>query len=136
MFRPRGVVNPIGDAPPGRPKVLTWPVARGSTSVRSWPEKAWKGARWPSGDQASSCGADREFGQRASWYLVPPGLIRYSVSGPDPPPGAQGVYWGRTQPVPTLCHGTLARAVLAASSVSGWAGATPAVVAAVSRTAL
>ena len=79
MFRPRGVVNPIGDAPPGRPKVLTWPVARVSTSVRSWPEKAWKSARWPSGDQASSCGADREFGQRASWYLVPPGLIRYSV---------------------------------------------------------
>ena len=132
MFRPRGVVNPIGFASPRMTKVLTCPVARVSTWVPPLPEKTWNSARWPSGDQAISCGANRQSGHLASWYLVPDGLIRYSSAGPVRPTGAADVYWARTQPVPTRFHGTLTRAVPAA----GRAAATPAVAAAVSRTAL
>src|SRR6516165_12402024 len=89
MFRPRGVVNPIGFASPGMAKVLTCPVARVSTSVPPLPEKTWNSARWPSGDQAISCGANRQSGHLASWYLVPDGLIRYSSAGPGPGDGLQ-----------------------------------------------
>src|ERR1700683_2225451 len=142
MARPRGVVNPIGDTPVGRAKVLTWPVASVSSS-KLRPEEAWNSTRWPSGDQATSCGAVRKFGQRASWYLVPPGLIRYSSSGPDPPPpGRAEVYAARIHPGPTRFHGTLARAVrvvaarAAVVAAAGCAAATPAVRPVASRAVL
>ena len=66
MARPSGVVNPIGSAAPGSTNVLTWPVARVSSSAPPRPEKTWNSARFPSGDQATSCGAVRQSGQRAS----------------------------------------------------------------------
>ena len=70
------MVYPMGVASPGRVKLLTRPVARVSCSAPLGPANTWNSARRPSGDQATNCGADREFRQRASWYLVPPGLIR------------------------------------------------------------
>ena len=76
MFRPRGVVYPIGVASPCMTNVVIWPVARVSCSARPWPEKTWNSARLPSGDQATRLGAVRLSGQWASWYLAPVGLIR------------------------------------------------------------
>ena len=119
--------------------MLTLPVARVSCSVPPLPEKTWNSARLPSGDQAVSCGANRQFGQLASWYLVPAGLIRYSATGPVPPSGGADVYCARTQPAPTRSHGTLARALPPTGRAlppTGRAAATPAVVPAASRTAL
>jgi hypothetical protein len=122
MFRPRGVVYPIGVALPCMTNVLTRPVARVSCSTPPLPEKTWNRARLPSGDQATSSGAVRKSGHRASWYLAPPGLTRYSVAGPVlPPSGAAVVYWASTQPGPTWLHGTPA----------GWALVTGSAVAAV-----
>src|SRR5580693_2971362 len=123
MFRPSGVVYPIGLAMPGRTKVLARPVARVSSSTPPLPEKTWNSARLPSGDQATSCGANRQFGQLVSWYLVPAGLIRSSAAGPDPPSGAAETYSASTHPVPTRCHGTLARTVALARVVPLAAGA-------------
>src|ERR1700722_6098368 len=143
MFRPSGVVNPTGLARPGMTNVLSCPVASVSTSTPPLPENTWNSARFPSGDQASSTGANRESGQRASWYLVPEGLIRARVSGPErPPSGWAVVSWTRTQPGPTRSHGTLGRAAGAAwaawaaeaARAAGGAAATPAM--AVNRTAV
>src|SRR5580704_5875346 len=103
-------------------KVVIRPVARVSCSAPPLPEKTWNRARLPSGDQATSSGADRKSRHRASWYLAPPGLIRYSVTGPVlPPSGAAVVYWASTHPGPTWLHGTPA----------GWARVTGSAVAAV-----
>src|SRR4051794_7225692 len=66
MFRPPGVVYPVGVAPPGRAKVVAFPVARVSCSRPPLPEMIWNRARLPSGDQASSSGAVRWSGQAAS----------------------------------------------------------------------
>src|SRR5579859_6287800 len=136
MFRPSGVVKPTGLARPGMRNVVCCPVARVSTSVPPLPEKTRNSACLPSGDQAISTGAVRASGQRASWYLVPEGLIRSRVSGPDgPPSGRAVVYWARTQPGPTWCQGTAARADWAAAAVP--AAAVPAAaVPAVSRAAV
>src|SRR6185437_10953631 len=71
MSRPRGVVYPTGVALPCMTKVLFRPVARVSCSVRSLPAKTWNSARLPSGDQATSPGAVRLSGHRASWYRAP-----------------------------------------------------------------
>ncbi len=76
MLSPRGVVYPMADAPPGRLNLLTRPLASVSCSAPPRPVTTWNRARRPSGDQATSCGADRQLGQLASWYLVPAGLIR------------------------------------------------------------
>src|SRR6266566_1294410 len=76
MFRPCGVVYPIGVALPCMTNVLIRPVARVSCPAPPLPEKTWNSARLPSGDQATSSGADRKSGHRASRYLAPPGLIR------------------------------------------------------------
>src|SRR5580698_5006299 len=141
MFRPSGVVYPIGFAMPGMTNVLSCPVARASSSTPPLPENTWNNARFPSGDQASSTGANRESGQRASWYVVPEGLIRFRVSGPErPPSGWAVVYWARIQPGPTRSHGTPARVAEAAAAgaagaagAADWAAATPAVVPAVNR---
>src|SRR5580693_2564242 len=119
MFRPSGVVYPIGLAMPGRTNVLARPEARVSSSTPPLPENTWNSARFPSGDQASSTGANRESGQRASWYLVPEGLMRSRVSGPErPPPGWAVVSWARIQPGPTRSHGTPARAEKAAGAAA------------------
>src|SRR5579863_4828861 len=131
MFSPSGVVYPIGAADPCMTNVLSCPVGRVSCSIPPLPEASWNSARLPSGDQAIRAGAVRSSGQLASSYLVPPGLMRYSISGPDmaPGPGGAVVYCARTHPAPTWLHGTLARAVPPAA-------AAPAVVPAASRTAL
>src|SRR5271156_4214776 len=136
MFRPSGVVYPIGLAMPGRTNVLACPVARVSSSTPPLPEKTWNRARFPSGDQASRTGANRESGQRASWYLVPEGLMRSRVTGPEAsPPGWAVVSWARIQPGPTRSQGTPAR--VAEAAAAGWAAAaTLAVVPAVSRIAV
>src|SRR6201989_1230945 len=76
MSTPRGVFYPTGVAVPCMTKVLFRPVARVSCSVRSLPAKTWNSARLPSGDQATSPGAVRLSGHRASLYRAPPGLIR------------------------------------------------------------
>src|SRR5260370_19904171 len=142
MFRPSGVVNPTGLAMPGMTNVLSCPVARVSTSTPPLPENTWNSARFPSGDQASSTGANRESGQRASWYFVPEGLMRSRVSGPEAPPsGWAVVYWARIQPGPTRAHGTPAGAAEAAEAAGAaeaadWVAATLAVVPAVSRMAV
>ena len=113
-------------------KVLIRPVARVSCSTPPLPEKTWNSARLPSGDQATSSGANRKSGHRASWYRAPPGLIRYSLAGPVlPPSGAAEVYWARTQPGPTWLHGTPA----GWAAPAGWATAAPAAVPVVSRAA-
>src|ERR1700722_17142656 len=118
MFRPSGVVNPTGLARPGMTNVLSCPGARVSTSTPPLPENPW----------------NSESGQRASWYVVPAGLIRSRVSGPErPPSGWAVVSWTRTQPGPTRSHGTLGRAAGAARAAGGGA-ATPAM--AVNRTAV
>src|SRR5580704_5348608 len=126
---------------PGMTNVLSCPVARVSSSTPPLPENTWNSARFPSGDQASRTGANRESGQRASWYVVPEELIRSRVSGPGrPPSGWAVVYWARIQPGPTRSHGTPARVAEAAAAGAAAAGAaaaaTPAVVPAVNRTAV
>src|SRR5215469_7845817 len=120
-------------------KVVVRPVARVSCSTPPWPEKTWNSARLPSGDQASSWGANRKSGHRASWYRVPAGLIRYSVTGPVlPPSGAAVVYWARTHPAPTRFHGTPAGWAARAGwpVLAGWAAAVPVVNSAALSTAV
>ena len=113
-----------GCAMPGRTNVLACPVARVSSSAPPLPEKTWNSARLPSGDQASSTGANRESGQRASWYLVPEGLMRSRVTGPEAPPSGRAVVsWARIQPGPTWSHGTRpGRPGRPAVAGGGWLG--------------